>query len=423
VTRAYPPDVSARLVSRWIDGGPSEVQLPAPAALQEILESAYHASFLHEELRPLRFRLLVAAPTVLPTCQRHAPQLQILEFDPSRRLSDGELRRLAPAADFERTLIGVHAEREGAPYIWGLASTGAQWLRSLQRGRTEQDTLLPDALVVHVLSPGHLLIARGAAPIFEVQGGHIRESGHDVFRSDWLPRLFAPIRAEVVHAATSSGAPGRPTVCHDVVGAVGQHLLRRALAAIRRAQLGGTLVIVPPDEQGDLEVPGITLKYRFADQDTRRRFRQLILSIVATLQDLAERDGVPHVDRAFYQTREDRDLRVLDEAVVELGQLMASLASVDGVVVMNRRFELLGFGGEITEARPVQQIHRAIDLEALETTAEVVDGVGTRHRSVYRLCQAQPSSLGFVVSQDGTVTIVHAHDGHVVCWDQQTFGL
>ncbi|HTV00007.1 MAG TPA: hypothetical protein VMF13_05690, partial [Luteitalea sp.] len=167
----------------------------------------------------------------------------------------------------------------------------------------------------------------------------------------------------------------------------------------------------------------ITLKYRFADQDTRRRFRQLTLAIVATLQDLAVRDGVEHVDRTFYQKHDDRELRGLDEAVVELAQLMASLASVDGAVVMNRRLELLGFGGEITAARPVLQIHRAVDLEAERTSAEVVDGVGTRHRSVYRLCQAYPEMLGFVVSQDGTVTVVHNRDDRVVCWDQQTFGL
>jgi hypothetical protein len=72
-------------------------------------------------------------------------------------------------------------------------------------------------------------------------------------------------------------------------------------------------------------------------------------------------------------------LRALEEAVVELAQLMASLAAVDGAVVMNRRFELLGFGGEITAADSVLQIHRAVDLEATETIAEMVDGVGTRH--------------------------------------------
>ena len=89
---------------------------------------------------------------------------------------------------------------------------------------------------------------------------------------------------------------------------------------------------------------------------------------------------------------------------------MASLATVDGAVVMNRRFELLGFGGEITVAEPVPQIHRAVDLEATETIAAMVDGEGTRHRSVYRLCQAVPDSLAFVVSQDGGITVVHARD-------------
>ena len=420
--RAYPSDVSARILSRWAEHGPSLVPLPPRLALDEILETAYHASFLHEEQRSLRFRLLVAAPSALPSCSPRGLVLQVLEFDPSRRLSDGELRRLAPAADFERTLIGLHAEGEGVPYIWGLASSGVQWLRDIQSGRASEGALLPDVLVIHVLAPGHLLVARGPTPLVELQGGRAREHGHDVFQSAWMPRLFAPIRAEVVQLRSPEGGPA-PSVHEDVVRAVGQHLLRRALAAMRRAQHGGTLLIVPPDHQGDLEVPGVTLKYRFADQDTRRRFRQLIVSIIATLQEVAAREGRTHVDWAFYRERQDPALRALEEAVVELAQLMASLSAVDGAVVMNRRFELIGFGGEITAATPVTQIHRAIDLEATQTAAEVVDGVGTRHRSVYRLCQAHPDTLGFVVSQDGTVTVVHADDGRVLCWDQQTFGL
>ena len=283
---------------------------------------------------------------------------------------------------------------------------------------------LPDALVVHVLSPGHVLLARGSAALVELQGGRFREDDHDVFRSAWLPRLFAPVRAEVIRQTDAvPGGPARPTVGDEVVRAVAQHMLRRALSAIRRARHGGTLLIVPPDDAGDLAVPGVTLKYRFADQDTRRRFRQLILSIVSTLQDEAGRRGVAHVDWAFYREREEGELRTLEEAVLELAQLMASLATVDGAVVMNRRFELLGFGAEITVAEPVLQIQRAIDLEATETIAAMVDGEGTRHRSVYRLCQAFPDSLAFVVSQDGTITVVHARDRRVLCWDQRTFGL
>lgn len=267
-------------------------------------------------------------------------------------------------------------------------------------------------------------MARGATPLVELQGGRLRESGHDVFRSTWLPELFAPVRAEVVQRLDPlPGQDSRPTIGDEVVRAVAQHMMRRALSAIRRARHGGTLLIVPPDDAGDLVVPGVTLKYRFADHETRRRFRQLILAIVATLQDDAERHGVTHVDGAFYRKQQDGPLRALDEAVVDLAQLMASLAAVDGAVVMNRRFEILGFGGEITAADPVLQIHRAVDLEATQTTASMVDGEGTRHRSAYRLCQAHPPTLAFVVSQDGGITVVHNCDGLVVTWEQRTFGL
>jgi hypothetical protein len=424
VSRAYPPDVSTRLERRWREGGPSTLPLPSSKALHDILETAYHASLLREESRSLRFRLLVAAPSALHACVLPSVPLQVLEFDPSRRLSDGELRRLAPAADFERTLIGVHAEGEGSPFIWGLASSGVQWLRHLQSGRDDPDASLPDGLVVHVLSPGHVLMARGATPLVELHGGRLRDGGHDVFRSSWISRLFAPVRAEVVQVTGPvEGDTPRPTVSDDVVRAVAQHMMRRALAAIRRARHGGTLLIVPPDNAGDLAVPGVTLKYRFADQETRRRFRHLMLTIVARLQDEAMRRGVTHVDWAFYREREDQDLRALDEAVADLARLMASLATVDGTVVMNRRFELLGFGGEITVAEPVLQIHRAVDLEATETTASMVDNEGTRHRSAYRLCQAYPDTLAFVVSQDGGITVVHNQEARVVCWEQQTFGL
>lgn len=421
MVRAYPPDVTTRLAERWLEGGASAIPLPASRALHEIVETAYHASLLYEEQRSLRFRILVAAPGALPGCLPTPQGLQLLEFDPSRVLSDSELRRLAPAADFERTLIGVHAEGEGVPFIWGLAASGARWMRQIQRGR-DVNLVLPDALVVHVLAPGHLLLARGATPLLEVQGGQLRERGHDVFRSQWLHAMMAPVRRDLTESHASA-RPDAPTVEDAVVGAVAQHMLRRALAAIRRARHGGTLIVVPPDDSGETSVPGITLKYRFAEQATRRRFRELIGAMVSELRDLAARHGVARVDRAFYEEREDPELRVVEEAVVELGQLIASLAAVDGAVVMNRRFELLGFGGEITVSANVPSIKRALDLEGEQTVIEVVDGVGTRHRSAFRLAKAYPGTVSFVVSQDGTVTVVHARAGDVICWDQKTFGL
>ena len=46
------------------------------------------------------------------------------------------------------------------------------------------------------------------------------------------------------------------------------------------------------------------------------------------------------------------------------------------------------------------------------------EGFGTRHHSVYSLCNAIPEIIGMVVSQDGNVQIIKKRDSLVTCWDQ-----
>jgi hypothetical protein len=92
----------------------------------------------------------------------------------------------------------------------------------------------------------------------------------------------------------------------------------------------------------------------------------------------------------------------LDEALFEMAHLIAGLFAVDGAVVLTKRLELLGFGAEISGAlEPVSVVARALDAESEQTEPESTDGVGTRHRSVYRLCQAVHDLIAVVISQDG----------------------
>jgi DNA integrity scanning protein DisA with diadenylate cyclase activity len=86
---------------------------------------------------------------------------------------------------------------------------------------------------------------------------------------------------------------------------------------------------------------------------------------------------------------------------------------------MTQRFELLGFGGEISGKLPaVKTVARALDVEADATVTESAEGVGTRHRSAYRLCRALPDVIAVVISQDGNVRFVKCKDEAVTYWDQ-----
>src|SRR5262249_42524971 len=56
--RSYPRDLAARVRESWPSSGE-----PLPACLDHVLDTAYHASFLRDEERPVTCRILVASPS------------------------------------------------------------------------------------------------------------------------------------------------------------------------------------------------------------------------------------------------------------------------------------------------------------------------------------------------------------------------
>jgi hypothetical protein len=202
---------------------------------------------------------------------------------------------------------------------------------------------------------------------------------------------------------------------------IGQHTIKRIIAAVRDSHHGGTVVIVPPYLADDiLEGSYVSLKYKFIDAEPRRRFRTLIVDVMNALA--RSHAGTPARDPVGwddYEASSDRELTGLDEAIFEVAHLIAGLTAVDGAVVLTQRFELLGFGGEISGKLPaVKTVARALDVEADTAFDESAEGVGTRHRSAYRLCKALPDVIAVVISQDGNVRFVKCKDGAVTYWDQ-----
>lgn len=403
--------------------------LPDGPVLETLLSTCYQASLLREEERPVVFRMIFADPQDFPEGDGPPDGLHRLQFEEPRHFDEHELRRLSPAADFDRSLIGVSVDEEGEARIWGVVHSGPRWLRGVQGGR-EPSAPLPPVPVVEVEGAGRLQVKKGSVSVAELEAGRLSASYTDVFASRWLPDLFAPVRAELVdlheearREAESLGEPWAP-LDPDLSRKVSQQMFRRLVSTVRDAHHGGTIVIVPPGRAGEiLAGEHVSLKHAFADGEPRRRFRTLIVRIMNRLAQSHGRGEEVAYPRAVgweeYVWSEDRELAELDEAIFEFAHLVASLAAVDGAVVMTRRFELLGFGGEISgELEPVHAVRKALDLEGESTIKEGTQGVGTRHRSAYRLAASLPDVLLVVVSQDGDARFVRDKDGAVTCWDQ-----
>lgn len=418
---AYPDDLARFIVDEA--AADSDLGLTV-GQLSELLSVAYQASLMRDESRPVTFRLTVAPPTAFGADSGPPRGHLRLRFDRARPFEPQVLRRLAQAVEFRHGMIGV-VPVEGTFKVWGLLHSGSLWLQPVRGGRRDQ--ALPDQLFVHVRGPGQLLLTHGDRTIATLSSGRIDVPKKDVFDSKWLPALFAPIREElmVLHeeARKRAQAPWA-RLDSSLTKVISQHMVRRLLATIRESQHGGTVLILPVTMSENLLRDDSTfrLRFRFDDPEPTQRFRQLILEVMNTLARSAPPDGPP-VGWPDYQASKNARLGELDEAIFEFAHLVAGLANVDGAVLLNQRFQLLGFGVVIAGGLPeVETVARALDVEGKRRQRETTEAVGTRHRAVYRLCAAHPEALGIVVSQDGGVRFVRKADDEVVYWDQVKLG-
>src|SRR5688572_24891279 len=130
---AYPPDLARYVVAHW---PPESALTISPELLEQALGAAFQASLTSEEARATRFRLLLTPVDALPEAGVPNEGVLRLRFDRTRPLYEDELRRLAPAAPFETSLIGAQAEADAKLRIWGIAHSGPAWLAPSWGGRS-----------------------------------------------------------------------------------------------------------------------------------------------------------------------------------------------------------------------------------------------------------------------------------------------
>jgi hypothetical protein len=410
----YPSDLARYVREHWPAG--RELTL-SHDLLCEALGVAYHASLTSEEARPTRFRLLLTPPEALPQSGEPNQGVLRLPFDRVRPATPDEIRQLSPAAPFETTLIGAHVFG-GKLGLWGLAHSGPAWLAPTWGGRNVVPNWSHDP-IVHVTAPGHLAVRSAGKLVGGLEQGLIVDAMIDVFESEWLAAMFSREREEVQrqHDAQQARASVPTAAAPSLVARVGQQMVRRAIQLVLGARHGGLILVadVPQDAPASA-LAGLSLKYRFDASEPPRRYRTLLFQL---LDRLAARTTNASVDWADFVRDTSPDLEQLEQAIFEMSRVVAGLAAIDGAVVLDKRFALLGFGAEVSGELPAPpQVYRALDTEGRRRELNAVEEVGTRHRAAYRFVQRHPTGLAVVISHDGAVSFVANREGAIVSWQQ-----
>lgn len=128
-----------------------------------------------------------------------------------------------------------------------------------------------------------------------------------------------------------------------------------------------------------------------------------------------------------WNQRKTEALRELNRVrLFEACDAVAALSGADGAVVLRTELEQVAFGVELKasssgrdeDAAEVRYEDSSFTIHRSRDIAEY----GTRHRSAFRFCKADPNAVCVVVSQDGAVKVVFNHDDTVMYLDNADEG-
>lgn len=423
---AMPQSISETLPDLTVDGLVNHLHVlvsfresgPTAEQIREVMEILYAASLLKEEGRSVRARIIIAPPEDFKNSDGPPDGVHAIRFATPHPLTPNEIKRLSPAASFFHSVVAIWPDRERGFRIWGILNTGPRWLNQVAGGRKSSGKEITQPLI-HVRDPGWLLFYHGYQLIAEWRGTEFHGPRIDVFQIPLLNERFARFRLRMVEDLADDCLPGN--LCLETYAEL-SHLIslqfvKRVINLVRTSGHGGSMVMLPfGDQEAELAASWIDSKYSAAPDDAGLRFRHLLQSIIRRVGHLSPPDATLEDAWYLFRNTHDEELDHLEEAFFELARLFSDLMQVDGALVVDQRMCILGFGGEIRVDRNVLQVHQALDLGGERLQPWNVQGDGTRHRSVYRLCSVEPKVIGFVISQDSQVRLIANVDDSVIFW-------
>lgn len=381
------------------------------ATLETLVNEAFAASLQSEEGRPVRLQLFF-------NLNPHERQVTVT-FDDPLPYSANNLVKLAPTIDIGFRWIVVSPEQLGHDTlkIIGISDPEVSQL-AIRPMRTIGGGLLAHSsnvrgMRVLVSGPGCIRIETGAES-FELRNCCIRfpfSVNSIKYVSEWY-----------IEAAQYLDFSEMPvdSVVGEVVGwkdrrqFSAQALVRRTWANILRkvcnAKHGGTFLVIPKNT----DVSGL-LKFKYP---LKSNCLQIAIQKRASFE--------PGLSNPGYRTSmvgsDLDDAHFSERDLARTSDLFASLASVDGAVVLECDLMLLGFGAEIFDKKFPQE-NELVEFGKHphgKPDNKPLSRFGMRHRSAYRFCEKIEGIIAFVVSQDGDLRVFCNIGGKVILFEGPT---
>ncbi|MFO1442650.1 DNA integrity scanning protein DisA nucleotide-binding domain protein [Bacillus sp. Bva_UNVM-123] len=397
---------------------------PADENLLKMLDVMYHVSFEKEEGRYIVAKVAYMEPStnlssILNFCNPPIELENVIKFGKS------EIIRLSPAVNSSTSILVVCPEnliiKDGNSnnlVIWGVLFLGNEY-DNLLNGRADGALTPPFVLSIEVKEPGELIISSSGEIFCNLNGGKLTNSTLKNFGEGLIGLHFSKITDHLYKDVCNELKLDKYSEddSNDRPKSLYYSTLKNILRIIEKKKHGGTLIVIPENKELTEEFKeSIHIKYRIKSPEIWEnlidvcKFKRLYFDVVFK-KGKEIKDYKQQIDS-------DKSAERAKNIIFEHEEFIAALSGVDGAVVINEKFEIIGFGAEIRLPNDgISTVRKAKDAEGREYTDLDITSFGTRHRSAIRFCNNFEDSIAFVISQDGKVKCVKRNEGFIYLWD------
>lgn len=418
----YPKDL-ANVVFSEIEG--KKTPIPSLELLVSIFESMYFASIKTEESEPIIFNIVYLDPS---NPDPNPPDIivhdrwEFVKFSDPIQLNLPNIIKLAKASDPRSSSLAIYPNGDNEISIWGLIDQGNRYhdyVNYEAEGRPER----PGVFQASLEGPGHIVAYIQYQKIAELRVNSIVQNNFNVFYEgpikdklqvgldSYLKSIKRKLDSEDNNDITDLDSEFSKywfsTIC-------------RLILRIKNYRHGGSLLL--SNERID---SGLNVKY----QTTYNRLR---LAIINRAVNIANSTSVSNNISNYVERNENIPLNMYLEEVAYDDNLndtkseidgslwfISLLSRVDGLILLNKRLDVRGFGVEIKTSDIPDKIFICSSRTPTKTSIKEANynHFGTRHRSMMRYCWKYEKTVGFVISQDGEVRAITKHEDKLLIWD------
>jgi hypothetical protein len=332
----------------------------------------------------------------------------MIQFAHYREFSAAELRRLAPATDYEKTFICVMKSSQTRKLVIPSLLTSRNNTQDINSGASLGGLTLPNLFNIEIVGPGKISINRVTFCWLKLVEGKISYPlsnfiqgyyGDNIKKANPITQKLMITENQIHEIACSELRNEGDIKSSDRESYYTMSLyfsfIKRILYGIKNFQHGGTLIITPEEET---TINSVSIKYGLNNNSTWRK----------------QIEWVKQLRKNFNSNDTNKNLNEIHQDLIAFADFLAKLTAVDGAVLLTNKFHVLGFGVEIQIYNSSLSNITLFSNGHSETKS--IESFGTRHRSAYRFCYQYPGTIVFIISQDGSLKAAMRINNELCVW-------